>query len=92
MRQEMLSKIDAAELAFYCITYARWQDAEDCIANEGMIISTKSDNLIQHPALGIANTAMKLCHRFASEFGLSPSSRRRIPPDKKSEEPDDLTF
>ncbi len=86
----ILSKIDGAELAFYCITYARWQDHEDIVAVEGTLITTKSDNLIQHPALGIANTAMKLCHRFASEFGFTPSSRSRFP--KKKEEDEGLEW
>lgn len=71
----MIARIDRSELAFYCITYGRWADAEDRVAKEGSLVKTKSGNIIQHPALGIANTAMKLCHKFAVEFGFTPRSR-----------------
>lgn len=90
MKKKLLEKIDAAQLAFYCITYARWQDAEDLVQSEGILIQTQSGNVIQHPALGVANTAMKMCHRFASEFGLSPSTRRKMP--KTDDEPEELDF
>lgn len=74
----LLTRIDMSSLASYCITYARWQEAEEQVSKGGLVVKTKSGNLIQNPYLGVANSAMKLCHKFAVEFGFTPSSRSRL--------------
>lgn len=66
---------DRGTLAQYCTLYARWQEAEARIAKEGTLIKTKSGNVIQHPCIGISNTAAKLCRSFAIELGITPRSR-----------------
>jgi len=74
----LLTRIDAFALASYCITYARWMEAEAKVTEAGPVVKTKAGNLITNPYLGVANTAMKLCHKFAVEFGFTPSSRSRL--------------
>lgn len=74
----LLTQVDRAALAGYCMTYARWAEAEAKVREGGVIIRTKSGNFIQNPYLGVANTALKLVQKFAAEFGLSPSSRAKV--------------
>jgi phage terminase small subunit len=38
----------------------------------------------------VANTAMKLCHRFATEFGFTPSARTRIKVEQEGDADDYL--
>jgi P27 family predicted phage terminase small subunit len=75
----LLTSVDMAALAAYCVTYARWVKAEAQITKLGEYIkSSKSGYLIQAPWVGVANKAMELMHKFASEFGFTPSSRTRL--------------
>lgn len=74
----VLMRCDMATLSLYCVAWARWKHAEAEVAKLGEVVKTKSGNVIQNPWLGVANTAAKQCHRFAVEFGLTPSSRRKV--------------
>jgi len=47
-------------------------------ATRGFTVETSNHNTIQAPLVGIANTAMRDCMRYAIELGLSPSSRTRV--------------
>lgn len=74
----LISQIDSSALAAYCQCYARWVEAEEGVKKSGLIIKTKDGNIIQSPLVGIANTAMKLMHKFLIEFGMTPSCRSRL--------------
>jgi len=67
----------------YCTAYGRWKEAEAAVAKHGLIFKTKSNNVIQHPCLGIANTAMKLCNRYAAVFMLPVKDRHATPDDNE---------
>jgi len=84
----LLTNIDRVALAAYCQAYARWVEAEKGIKKSGLIVKTKDGNIIQSPLVGIANTAMKLVHKFLIEFGMTPSSRSRISVDKDNSSQD----
>ncbi len=45
---------------------------------DGLIVMTKSGNLIQNPLVGTANKAMADMVRYAAEFGMTPSARTRV--------------
>ena len=82
-RMGLLTGLDRAGLAAVCQAYGRWVQAELALArmkNEmnGLVIRTKSGNMIQNPLLGVANKAMSDYMRFAAEFGMTPSGRTRI--------------
>ena len=82
-RMGLLTGLDRAGLAAVCQAYGRWVQAELALArmkNEmnGLVIRTKSGNMIQNPLLGVANKAMSDYMRYAAEFGMTPSSRTRI--------------
>lgn len=76
----LLTKSDRAALAAYCMAYARWVKAENKLrkSKDGLTVSTGKGYMIPNPLIGIANTAMKIMHKFLTEFGLTPSSRQSI--------------
>ena len=80
----LMTRVDYASFAAYCVTWARWVEAEEIIAKEGFIITTTHGNIIQHPAVGVANKALELMHRFLTEFGMTPSSRAKVTVSEKA--------
>jgi P27 family predicted phage terminase small subunit len=82
----ILTNLDRGALAADCQAYGRWTAAETALARmaekdavtEGLIIRTKSGNIIQNPMVGVANKAMADMVRYAAEFGLTPSARTRV--------------
>ncbi|QDC10085.1 phage terminase small subunit P27 family [Oceanicola sp. D3] len=82
----ILTRLDRGSLAAYCQAYGRWRQAEQALARmaerdattDGLMIRTKSGNLIQNPLVGSANKAMADMMRYAAEFGLTPSARSRV--------------
>jgi len=75
----LLTTVDRAALAAYCSAWSRWVAAEEQIAAQGLvIISPKSGYPVQNPYVGIANTSLDIMRKFATEFGMTPSSRSRI--------------
>lgn len=73
-----LTEIDRSALAAYCVLYGRWVAAEKVLNVTNTIIKTKDGNLIQNPALAIANKALTLMYKYLVEFGMTPSSRTRV--------------
>lgn len=77
-RLGLLTLVDRAALAAYCQSYARWQQAEKVIEKQGMTMATPQGFEVARPEVAIARQQMQLVHKFATEFGLSPSSRSRV--------------
>ena len=80
-RVGILTKIDAAALAAYCKNYSRWVGAEEVLTADGTTYKsqTAKGTIIRvRPELKIAEEAMRQMRAFASEFGLTPSSRTRL--------------
>jgi P27 family predicted phage terminase small subunit len=86
----LLTKVDMAALAAYCVAYGRWMAAEKQIAIEGHTFVTAAGYVAQHPAVGIANKAMEQIHKFSKEFGLTPSARGRMSVPGKEEQSDPM--
>ena len=84
----LLTKIDRAILAAYCAAYGRWQMAETALQEmrvpgnllSGLVSYTKNDQPIVNPVVGIANKAMADMARYATDLGMTPSSRSRVTP------------
>jgi P27 family predicted phage terminase small subunit len=82
----LLTAIDVGPLAAYCAAWGRWKAAEALIekakrkypAGGGLFIETSNGNLVQHPAVGLANRAMTDVVKFAAEFGMTPSGRMKV--------------
>lgn len=79
-RLGLLTLVDRAALAAYCVAYSRWRQAEELLESEGLVTSTTNGNVIQNPLVGVANKAMELMHKFLTEFGMTPSARSRVRP------------
>ena len=82
----LLTGLDRAALAAYCAAYGRWIKAERRLrekeradpVNGGLLSVSAKGNVISEPLVGIANKAMLDMVRYASEFGMTPSSRARV--------------
>lgn len=74
----LLTNVDRAALAAYCAAWSRWAKAERQVAKEGLTFISPNGHVTQHPAVGIANTALTTMHKFLTEFGMTPGSRGRV--------------
>ena len=74
----LLKYVDRAALAAYCTAYSRWEKAEKLIQKSGLLMKTQKGNIIQNPAVGTANVAMRQMMKILKEFGMTPSSRARL--------------
>lgn len=74
----LLSRLDRAALAAYCVFYSRWIQAEAQVKRLGPIIVTKDREFKTNPWLPVANRAAREMASYLSEFGLTPASRTRI--------------
>ena len=77
-RLGLLTQVDMAPLASYCQAFSRWYQAEEWIKRKRMVFTTPNGFLQKRPEVTIAHEAMRLMHRFAVEFGLTPSARTRL--------------
>ena len=85
-RLGLLTKLDRGALAELCQHYGRWIQAERALGvmarsdpqTHGLLIKTKSGNVIQNPLVGIANVAAREYRAACADFGFNPSSRSRI--------------
>lgn len=82
----LMTYLDVGALAAYCVTYARWQEAEQALrrmgandpATHGYVIKTSNKNFIQNPLLNVANAARDSWLKLAEQFGMTPSARSRL--------------
>ena len=74
----LLSGLDVSALEGYCVTYAKWREAERQLSAEGLTITTPNGCTQIHPAQSISNQAQKLLLAWVKAFGLSPDSRGRM--------------
>ncbi len=74
----LLSKIDRAGLAAYCVSWGRWVEAEDKLREHGTIVKSPNGFAVQSPFLSVANQAMRQMTKLLAEFGMTPSSRTRV--------------
>jgi P27 family predicted phage terminase small subunit len=88
-RLGILTEIDMAAFAGYCQAFARWKEAEEFISKHGTIVKTPSGYWQQVPQVSIAQTYLKIMHKFCEQFGLTPSARSRINADNAQHDIDD---
>jgi P27 family predicted phage terminase small subunit len=74
----LLTSVDRAALAGYCVAWARWVDAELHLEKDGVIIAGAMGGTVRNPWLIVATQSLDLVRKFAVEFGMTPSSRARI--------------
>jgi P27 family predicted phage terminase small subunit len=74
----MISRLDRAALAAYCQAYGRWVEAERKLQDTPVILKMPSGYIQQNPWLTISTKQMELMCKFATELGMTPSSRSRV--------------
>ncbi len=71
--------LDRTMLALYCDATAQYWEATEAIKKTGAVLMTPNGHPMQSPYVGIAHHYSTLLIKLASELGLSPASRRRLP-------------
>ena len=79
----LLTVADADAMAAYCLTYARWREAEEFLSAHGLVFPLRDEQgrvrcMQPFPQVSIARNALLLLKAYQQEFGLTPSSRSRI--------------
>lgn len=74
----ILSTVDEAALAAYCVSFSRWKYAEERLLTEEILVKSSTGATYQNPLIGISNRAAKDMVKFASEFGMTPASRAKL--------------
>lgn len=83
----VLSNVDGKALAGYCESYALWECARNQYLKEGITFLSEHGPK-KHPAVGVANDALKSMKTFLIEFGLTPASRTRLKIERPKTEDD----
>jgi P27 family predicted phage terminase small subunit len=84
-RLGILAKIDQTALANFCQATARLARAERQLEKEELIIYTDKGSSYQNPLVGVVNRLYDITRQYASEFGMTPSSRSRVKATKPNE-------
>ena len=72
----LLTELDRVPLALYCQAYADYLEAMRLVASP--LIKTTNGNIIQNPAVAVANQAWKRCLASAARFGMTPCDRNAV--------------
>lgn len=81
-RLNLITHLDRAQLAIYCVAYAQWIEAAEFIQKFGSMVKTASGFPVQSPFVSILNRQADTMIRIASEFGFTPASRAKLIPEK----------
>jgi len=71
----ILKIIDEMAFAGLCQNYAIYLETEKFLEENGRVMRTRSGAIKARPEVAISNNALNFVKAFASEFGLTPSSR-----------------
>lgn len=74
----LLSSIDTDSFAAYCQACARYREAVEAVAAEGLTVDTLHGGVKANPAVAIQLQCAAQIRAFALEFGLTPAARMRM--------------
>ena len=74
----LMTELDVAALAGYCMAYSHWVIAEAALQEHGMLIKSPKGEPIRSPYWGVATKSMDQMRSFLTKFGMSPSSRSGV--------------
>ena len=86
-----ITELDLAALVNYCLWWAIEQDAARGVEKYGALYMSKQKQPYQSPYLGVLSNASKQVHTWATELGMTPSSRSRVKTVEPSPDADPLT-
>jgi P27 family predicted phage terminase small subunit len=74
----LLTMIDKAAFAAYCVCWARWREAELAMQATGPVIRSPGGTPMLNPFYCVANQALNQMRAYLTEFGMTPSARSRL--------------
>lgn len=74
----LLTVVDHAAIAAYCLAWSRWVEAEKQVTKNGLVEVGSRGQLTRSPYVDIANAAMGKMLETMREFGMTPSSRSKV--------------
>ncbi len=74
----VVTVVDRAALAAFCLCYGRWVEAEEKLQTTPMLLKTATGYVQQSPWLSIANKQLELMGRYMGELGITPAARTRV--------------
>jgi len=77
VRLGLLTELDQAQFASYCMAVSRWKRAEKALV-VALTRMTPSGRRVAKVQLAIAKSEREMVHKLAQEFGLSPAARSRL--------------
>lgn len=77
-RLGIITVLDRLPLAVFCQVSADLAEAERQLHREGFTVATANGGTKTHPLVGIVNMFQTMLHKYAVEFGMTPSSRSRV--------------
>lgn len=89
-RLGLLTPLDRGPFAALCQCWARWRQAEEVLAEEGMSMPGHRGVLRKHPLTSVAAQYQAALKVWCQEFGLTPAGRSRISVDRKPESDDPM--
>lgn len=88
MKLKILAVIDLGLLAMYCQQVGTYQKAQRILNTQGYTVESPNGYEMPSPWVAIGNKALDQAAKLGIQFGLTPSSRTRIPqPKEKAENP-----
>lgn len=90
---KMFTVVDRAAFEGYCVTYAKWREAEAMtLKTGGSVIPGKKRDAILNPWFVAAGRCLDQLRQMAVEFGFTPVSRSRIALKSTGKDKDDEFF
>jgi P27 family predicted phage terminase small subunit len=77
LAQKLLTRLDKAALAGYCVAVARVQECQERVAKEGSFYR-QNGSKTRNPALVELRNWMTVLRQYSELFGLSPTARTRL--------------
>jgi P27 family predicted phage terminase small subunit len=74
----LLTDVDVAAFAAYCLLYSRWAEAEKQIQKTGLVVKSASGEPIRNPYLIVAERSLAELRKYETDLGFNPSARSRI--------------
>ena len=82
----LMTDLDMAALAAYCVCYGHWVEAEKQMREHGLLMKSTRGEPTRSPYWFIATKSLDLMRSFLLEFGMSPASRSSVSAKEKAAE------
>jgi P27 family predicted phage terminase small subunit len=77
-KNNVLKVTDRAVLELYCEAYGDYREAQDALRGKKKVLIVHNGALQKRPEVSMKREAMGLVLKYASELGLTPSSRGKM--------------